>query len=288
MTSPKTGPLPIVTPGHIWDGTTEFQDVNPDGLPTVWVCRMYMDRTRRFSESIGTAFPMTALRLNQGYGWKSIGICIDNPRKYIDHESIDYNNDGFLNYDGTVSFDPPNQYFDLLKFKAHAARFAHELDAVLGFHSLKSSDEQDSDIVRQTIAAMVGSAARRYQKWEDIQPEELIMGGEFDGTPLWMHHDRTVQDYKDIDKALCGQCNIANLARQLKKKGDLPAFRSGWRQGLIYGINRLSTPWSPVVFDVVNQMEDTVAEFHDELDGYYQAMIDYYDEVVGAPPQETE
>ena len=58
MTSPE---LPTVIPGMIWDGVTEYQNVAPPGISYYrngpWLCRMYGDGTRRFSESIGTGRP---------------------------------------------------------------------------------------------------------------------------------------------------------------------------------------------------------------------------------------
>ena len=272
MTSPSD--LPFVTAGMIWDGVTEYQDIDPPGEGITFVLHMYGDRTRRFRVALGTAQPMTQLLRSKADGWEQIGICFEVSRVYYDT--------GFLGYDGSMSHEPVNQFFQLNQFKNHAARFAHELDAGMGLHSLSSSDERDSEIVRQTISAIIGSAARRYQKWEDIDPEELIDGGLFDGTPLWKQHERTPQNYADIDEALCGQCGLSNLARQLKKKGDLAAFRRVWRQGLIYGVDRSTTPWSPELFDSVNQPEQTVSEFYDELDDFYDLMIDHYDEVVGA------
>ena len=172
--------------------------------------------------------------------------------------------------------DPPNQVTAIAAYRAHAARFAHELDAALGHHSLTSADERDSLIVRQTIAAMIGVAASRYAEWETVDPQELIVGGVYDGTLLWKRNE---QDYIDTDIALCGQCNISTLARQLKKKGDLAAFRRGWRQGVIYGIDRTTTLWSPSTFALASS---PVEDYYDELDAFYGLMIDHYDEVVGA------
>ena len=155
-----------------------------------------------------------------------------------DHPELHTFGKGFLAYDGTYSFDPVNHFYTV-PFRAHAARFAHELDAAMGHHKLKSADERDSLITHQTISAMIGSAARRYQEWDAIDHEELIVGGNFDGTPLWQHHERTTQNYIDIDVALCGQCRISTFARQFLSKADLPAFREVWRQGTVYSADRV-------------------------------------------------
>ena len=99
---------------------------------------MYQDGTRRFSEAMGGG---NDLYLKMQYrrdrdGWESIGIAIEPPG---------YNDggDGFLHYDGTISGldNPPNQHYQLQNFRAHAARFAHQLDAAMGHHTLQRAEE---------------------------------------------------------------------------------------------------------------------------------------------------
>ena len=53
MTSPE---LPIFQSpaGMIWDGVTEYQDVPQQGIHAAWLCRMYQDGTRRFSDAFVT------------------------------------------------------------------------------------------------------------------------------------------------------------------------------------------------------------------------------------------
>ena len=120
-------------------------------------------------------------------------------------------------------------------FRAHAGRFAHQLDAAMGHHTMQAATENDRLTVHRTLAAMIGVAARRYAEWELIDPEELILGGTYDGTLLWKRNE---QDYIDTDEALCGQCDGATFARRFLKKADLPAFRRAWRQGIIYSADR--------------------------------------------------
>ena len=38
-------------PGMIWDGVTEYRDALPVGATHAWICRMYQDGTRRFSDA---------------------------------------------------------------------------------------------------------------------------------------------------------------------------------------------------------------------------------------------
>ena len=105
--SPKTDPLPIMEGGLVWDGITEYQNIPPVGVPVVWLCRMYGDGTRRFSEALGSAAPMGQLRIQTSRGWEVIGIANQTPAS----GGIDYRNVGFLAYDGTFTFDPVNQFF---------------------------------------------------------------------------------------------------------------------------------------------------------------------------------
>ena len=233
---------------------------------------MYNDGTRRFSESDGTATPYSRMVTRRDrYGWESIGIAIEQP-------AFHHDGDGFLHYDGTVSYlhSPPNQHYQLSLFRAHAARFAHQLDAAMGHHSLQRAEESDRLTVHRTLSAMIGSAARRYDQWELEDPEELIIGGAYDGTLLWKRYE---PEYVAIDEALCGQCEASTFARRFLKRADLPAFRRAWRQGIIYSADRSVTPWAPEFFDAaIPPAED----YYDALDAAYDGMIDHYDSVVGA------
>ena len=71
--------------------------------------------------------------MNSDYGWNRLGIGYA-----IEHPGYNGDGNGFLNYDGTFSYldDPPNQHYQIFNFRFHASRFAHELDAAMGHHSL--------------------------------------------------------------------------------------------------------------------------------------------------------
>ena len=188
---------------------------------------MYGDGTRRFSESESSTTNIydRLVRKRDRDGWESIGVAIERSGQYRLRAT------GFLAYDGTCPATPPNQHYQILNFRAHAGRFAHQLDAAMGHHTMQAATENDRLTVHRTLAAMIGVAARRYAEWELIDPEELILGGTYDGTLLWKRNE---QDYIDTDEALCGQCDGATFARRFLKHADLPAFRSAWRQGIIY------------------------------------------------------
>ena len=231
MTSPKTDHLPLIPAGIIWDGVTEYQDVRPPGVLTIFLLRMYGDGTRRFSEHRGVAEPDRRLRLQAAAGWDQIGITFQEPGGFFDV--------GFLAYDGSLTHDPVNQYFELNAFRAHAARFAHQLDASMGHHTLASADERDRLATYNTLADLIGNAWRKFQEWYDIDPQELITGGNFDGTLLWK---RDIDEYRSVHDYLCGECDIATFARRFILNANLDLFRRIYRQGLVYATNRDVTP----------------------------------------------
>ena len=269
MTSPKTDHLDLIPAGIIWDGETEYQDVRPPGINDIYLLRMYGDKTRRFSERLAVAEPMTRMRraISEN-GWEQIGISFENPGRFFDI--------GFLGYDGSMSFEAVNQWFQLNQFREHASRFAHQLDDALGHHSLTSASEEDRMVTYQTLSSMLGSGWRRYKIWAGTDSEELIIGGNFDGTLLWKRQE---PEYVEIDELMCGQCDIATFARRFRFQANLPLFRRLYRSGIIYVANRDTTPWEAAIFDVAT---DPVSAFYDLLEVEYHQALLYYDEVVGA------
>ena len=145
-------------------------------------------------------------------------------KSHTHHRNLSY-----LAYDGTMSEEYVDQVAYLLDYRAHASRFAHQLDDAMGHYTLASSSEEDRLTVHNALSAMIGSAWRRYDEWDLIDREELIVGGTYDGTPLWK---RNLEDYIQIDEALCGQCDASTFARRFLFHADLPAFRRLWRQGI--------------------------------------------------------
>ena len=270
MTSNNLAPdgLPYVEAGMIWDGVTEYHDGKPPGVVPLYILRMYGDGTRRFSESLGcgSSDGPVAPEDRSGMGAN---------RRHLPWSGDQHLDTGFLAYDGSLTFDPVNQFFHLNAFSEHAARFAHQLDAAMGHHTLASADERDRLAVWNTMTAMIGSAARRYAVWNEIDPELLIVGGNFDGTPHW---SRDLDDYIAVDEALCGQCDIATFARRFYLNADLAEFARLWRQGIVYRADRDTTPWSPTIFDVAQSPH---AEFYAELTEYFYKMLTHYDHVIG-------
>ena len=267
MASPKTDHLPLIPAGIIWDGVTEYQNALPPGVFTIYLVRMYGDGSRRFSERFGVAEPDRWLREQTAKGWEQIGVTFEDAGFHL--------NTGFLAYDGTISLEPVNQYFELNPFRAHAARFAHQLDASMGHHTLASADERDRLATYNTLADLIGNAWRKFQEWDDIDPLEIISGGNFDGTLLWK---RDIDEYRSVHDYLCGECDIATFARRFILNANLDLFRRIYRQGLVYATNRDVTPWEPRFIDVATSPQSS---FYEQLRVDYHLALTHYDHVIG-------
>ena len=274
MTSPNLGSdgFPIVIPGMIWDGVTEYSADDPPGITDLRACRMDGDGTRHYYETSGLNNPLTYLPwFRDTRGWEIIGVVATAATL-----PVEYRFEGFLNYDGTPSHEPVNQFYYTHNYRAHAARYAQHLNAGLNFDALASADEWKKLVVKQTFSSMLGSANIRYTKWDEDDPEELIVGGNYDGTLLWKRYQ---QDYDDVHTALCGQCDLDLYPQEFFFDADLAAFRRVWRQGIIYAVDHSTTPWSPLLFDATPDTM-TVAEFYDELEANYNFLLRHYAQVV--------
>ena len=182
---------------------------------------------------------------------------------------------GFLGYDGHLSFDAVNQYFELNAFREHAARFAHQLDSAMGHHTLASADERDRLTTYNTLADLIGNAWRKFQEWYDVDPQELIVGGNFDGTLLWK---RDIDEYRSVHDYLCGECDIATFARRFILNANLDLFRRIYRQGLVYATNRTPARWEPRFVDVATTPQSS---FYEQLRVDYHLALTHYDHVIG-------
>ena len=274
MPSPKTDHLPLIPAGLIWDGATEYQDVLPSGLFEIYLLRMYGDGTRRFSERLSVARPMTRMLRAKAAGWEQIGISFENPYHYL--------NVGFLAYDGSLTYDAVTQHFKLLRYREHASRFAHQLDASHGFESTQSAAEEDRLITHQVLSDMLGVGWKRYKEWGVVDSETIIQGGEYDGTLLWKRNE---QLYDDTHDELCGTCNISTFGRRFRRKADLPLFRQGYRQGTVHSADRTVEPWATKDFALLPGPAPYGAAY-EELKDLFDEAKDYYDEVVG-PTEHT-
>ena len=267
---PSPSDLPFVYLGMVWDGVTEYANtLPPDAVGEEWWLLRLDDEGRRqiFEERSAGLDPMTRLRARRDLtGWVTIGITNEHAVRKIGW---------FLGYDGVLSETPVNQIAYTWPYREHTARFAHQLDAAMGHHSLLSAEEEDRLTTLQTLSAMLGSAWIRYNTWDAIDPTELVVGGVNDGLPLW---GIDLADYQAIDVAVCGQCDIATFARRFYFHADLAGFRRLWRSGIIYSVDRTATPWTPTLFDVAPPAD---SDWYGTLNAAYHAALNYYDTVVG-------
>ena len=261
--------LPSLPAGEIWDGVTEHS-FDTDNL----IC--FLDGRGRFCREtiqISPYYMMSRLIRYRDEGHLLLSTTTMRPQ---DQFSIADGGlpDLYHTYDGNWSDVPVNQYPSIRAFRAHAATFAHQLDAAMGHHSLASADEADRLTIYNALKDMIGSAWQRYAIWEAIDPEEIIVGGNNDGMLLWQYHE---PEYQGIDAALCGQCDIATFARRARFHADIPLLRSHHRRGIIYAMDRSTTPWGVTLFDVAADSDAYAA-----LDVAYHAALEHYDTVVGA------
>ena len=182
----------------------------------------------------------------------------------------------FLGYDWIATGNRVNQIPALQTYQRNAAVSAHDLQVTLGTDVMQSAEANDYNTVKNTFIHLIGAAWQRYVEWAMVDPEELIIGGNFDGTPLW---SRNLDDHAATDEALCGTCDIANFARRFYFHANLPLFRRLHRSGTIYSVDRSANPWEAEIFAVASQPE---SQYYDDLDTAYHEALRYYDENVGA------
>ena len=122
---------------------------------------------------------------------------------------------------------------------------------------------------------MIGSAWLRYEEWAKVDPEELILGGNNDGLPLWKAGPDGLEAITRVDRLLCGSCDIANFARQFYSNGNLALFRRLHRSGVVYTIDRRPYTVGAHIFDVATQPQ---SQYYDSLGRRLPPRIDYYDD----------
>ena len=172
--------------------------------------------------------------------------------------------------------EPVNQVPLLSLYQRNAAVSAHDLQVTLGTDVMQSATDDDYQTVKHSFIHLIGAAWQRYVEWATVDPEELIVGGNYDGTLLWR---RYLDDHAATDAALCGTCDIANFARRFYFHANLPLFRRLRRSGIIYSVDRTANPWEATIFAVASQPE---SQYYDDLDTAYHQALRYYDENVGA------
>ena len=177
--------------------------------------------------------------------------------------------------------EPVNQVPILQQYQRNAAVSAHDLQVTLGTDVMQSATDDDYQTVKHSFIHLIGAAWQRYVEWATVDSEELIVGGNYDGTLLWR---RYLDDHAATDAALCGTCDIANFARRFYFHANLPLFRRLRRSGIIYSVDRTANPWEASIFAVASQPE---SQYYDDLDTAYHLALRYYDERIGARLHQT-
>ena len=177
--------------------------------------------------------------------------------------------------------EPVNQVPILQQYQRNAAVSAHDLQVTLGTDVMQSATDDDYQTVKHSFIHLIGAAWQRYVEWATVDPEELIVGGNYDGRLLWR---RYLDDHAATDAALCGTCDIANFARRFYFHANLPLFRRLRRSGIIYSVDRTANPWEASIFAVASQPE---SQYYDDLDTAYHEALRYYDERIGARLHQT-
>ena len=178
--------------------------------------------------------------------------------------------------------NPSTRFPTSQRYRRNAAVSAHDLQVTLGTGRDAECPPPTTTIQsKNTFFHLIGAADQRYVEWEKVDPQELIIGGNYDGTLLWKRH---LDYYAETDEALCGTCDIANYARRFYFHANLPLFRRLHRSGIIYSVDRSANPWEADIFAVATQPE---SQYYDDLDTAYHEALRYYDENVGARLHQT-
>ena len=77
--------------------------------------------------------------------------------------------------------DPVNQIPYLQLYQRNAAVSAHDLQVTLGNDILLSATADDHSTVKNAFIHLIGAAWQRYVEWAAVDPQELIIGGNYDG-----------------------------------------------------------------------------------------------------------
>ena len=276
--------LPPLYPGLIWDGVTQYEEPPNDTQPSTGIVVISTDGSREIVKEWTHRNPMWKLNSLWSLGERNLCITFENP-----DEKLGW----YFDYNGDVVQDPVNQVPYLQKYREHASRFAHELNFGMGFKTSQDASARDRETTWDLFTASIGHVWHKYEDWESLDPEELIVGGVYDATLLWK---RSLEDMAGYDAALCGQCDVSMYASRFMIKADLPSFRIYYNSGIIPTINRDTTPWSPhgvlaaaQTYGLPTQaaIDAALLEFFTGNEEYYHKALEYYANIVGARDSHT-
>lgn len=192
--------------------------------------------------------------------------------------------------------EPVNQIPDLVEWRGHLSRFAHELDFTMGMRSMLDSSEDDRQIVYDQWSSAIGSVWEKIDPWARLEPNpnnpeyalttQAATGQEI-SVPTWLYEK---PELERLHTLLCGECVTPTFAREFLHNADLPRVRTRYNQGQLLGVDRSTSPWGigEIIDRVPNlpalstaQAEAAIADFFGGHAEQYKAALNYYDKVTG-------
>lgn len=179
----------------------------------------------------------------------------------------------YLGYDGMPSRDPVNQAVNLPIWRAHAARFAHDLDMAQSAYSFLDRSQTAQSVIVQWSKAVCGHAWQMLDLWALIDPRDGVTWKAAQALP------------ENAVTALCAECEIATWARQTIRRIDVSRFRTELDAGRIRPTDRSSNVWVPGD-SIITQHDQTsitaasLAAFYSSLASNYEWALDWYDDHV--------
>ena len=179
------------------------------------------------------------------------------------------------------SIEPVNQIPYLIPWRAHVARFAHELDASLTYRSAMAATAEDREFTFTYFATLAAHAWNELRQFADNDPDTPS------GDTLWRQMKPIIETTMD---RLCHECDIATFSRRFLEHANISLFRERYQGGQLQATNRDTNPWTPgiTVFQiprVPSLTEDQLIAARQRFYGYYLGLfpgiLQYYDEVSG-------
>ena len=189
----------------------------------------------------------------------------------------------YVDYDWVATKEYVNQIPRLQQVRRHAAVFAHQLDVWHGARTSSDLSTTQRDTIYNVFSSIIGTAWNSFDLWETYSPTHLDTHGVF----IWKSQQPLVDD---IDAELCGQCDIATFPRRMARsgRGILSGLWRLYQSGLLYGVNRTTSPWS--LGNLINVAHTAgssdptqdILDFYVGLNDKYHEALEYYDINIGS------
>ena len=176
----------------------------------------------------------------------------------------------YLNYDGSLSETPTNQWGYLPEWRADVARFCHSFDSLPGFESFNQLSANQKITTYRVGQTMGGHAWERLGFWLTY---DASLSGDWK-LPIVFDPVKKARD------AVCIECQSATGARRLALSIDASAFATKLSQGRIHQTDRSVNPWIPGDLLTVVPAPDeeiTIATAISAHVAAFNAARDYYD-----------